>query len=648
MHQHGVGSGIALGDIFISYKSEDRARAARLVRALTESGQTVWWDQNIGLGDAWRHRIAERLDQARCVVVLWSSLSAGADGGFVQDEAARAMRHGTYLPVLIDEVEVPLGFGSVQSHSLAGWHGSREAPRFKVLLARILEMTGREAPAPASSAAARPGRRQLLLGGGVLLGVAGAGLFAFSPQARCAIGFCSTPDEVTLAVLPFRNLSSGDEADFLAEGLTEELRNTLSRAGAIRVAARTSSNSFAGDGVDLREAARKLGVAWLLDGSVRSDGNKVRVSAALIEADTGFEKWSDSYDRNMDDLLQLQSGIASSVAQALRGNLTAADQAAVTRLPTDNPRAFEAYLRGRKLVDLASDLETDRAALALFDKAIALDPAFAAAHAGRARTLQAIAGADPDLTQLKSNHDAALSAAQRAVALDPSLPVALSTLGYILMYGRLDFPAARGPFERARAAAPDDADILIRFGLFHARAGDMKTGLAALERATRLDPLNPRAFRAHALALYAARDFDAAMAAMKKGLALNPALSIGHATIGDALLQKGDIGGAIAEYRLEPEDHIRHAGLAIALRRKGDADGAEAEMAALSAFGDAVSYQRAQVLSQWGDSARALAALERALEIRDAGLPLLRNDPAFDPMRRDPRFQAFQKRLNFA
>jgi TolB-like protein/Tfp pilus assembly protein PilF len=638
-----------LGDIFISYKSEDRARAARLVRALTDCGLSVWWDQNIGLGDAWRHQIAERLDQARCVLVLWSKLSVGAGGGFVQDEASRAMRHGTYVPVLIDEVEVPLGFGSVQSHSLAGWHGSREAPRFRTLVAHIEAMLGRAEAEPAPHPPAAPiARRRLLIGGTALAAAGLAGLFALSPRARCAVGFCGEPAPATIAVLPFRNLSAAGEADFLAEGLTEELRTTLSRAGAIRVAARTSSNSFAGADVDLRAAADKLGVAWLLDGSVRRAGDKVRVSATLIEADSGFEKWSQSYDRPLDDLLQLQSGIAGAVALALRGNLTAADRAAVARLPTESPAAYEAYLRGRKLVDLASDLETDRAALALFDRAIALDPGFAAAHAGRARTLQAIAGADPDASQLKANQDAALSAAQRAVALDPTLPVALSTLGYILMYGRLDFPAARGPFERARAAAPDDADILIRFGLFHARAGDMRTGLDALERATKLDPLNPRAFRAYALALYAARDFDAAIATMKQGLAINPALSVGHATIGDALVQQGEIDAAIAQYRLQQQAHIRHAGLAIALHEKGDIAGAQKEMAALSAFGDAVSYQRAQVLASWGEADGALAALDRALAVRDAGLPLLRNDPAFDAMRQDSRFIAFQRRLNFA
>jgi TolB-like protein len=293
------GSGIALGDIFISYKSEDRARAARLVQALTQSGQTVWWDQNIGLGDAWRLQIAERLDQAPCVIVLWSKLSAGPEGGFVQDEAARAMRHGTYLPVLIDEVDVPLGFGFVQSHSLVGWHGSPEAPRFRTLLARVAEMSGREAPPLQPAHGAGVGRRQLLLGAAGLAAVAAAGLFALSPRARCAVGFCGAPDEVAIAVLPFRNLSPGTQADFLAEGLTEELRNTLSRAGAMRVAARTSSNSFAGDNVDLQEAARKLGVNWLLDGSVRSEGENVRVSATLIEAETGFEKWSDSYDLSL-------------------------------------------------------------------------------------------------------------------------------------------------------------------------------------------------------------------------------------------------------------------------------------------------------------------------------------------------------------
>ena len=134
---------------------------------------------------------------------------------------------------------------------------------------------------------------------------------------------------------------------------------------------------------------------------------------------------------------------------------------------------------------------------------------------------------------------------------------------------------------------------------------------------------------------------------MRKGLALNPALSVGHATIADALLQLGEVQAAIAEYALEPQEHIRHAGLAIALRRAGDVPGAEKELAALRSSGEAVSYQLAQVLAQWGRSDEAMDMLDEALALRDAGLPLLRNDPALDPLRKLKRFQDFQRALNF-
>ncbi len=638
-----------MGEVFLSYKSEDRARAARLVRALEESDIDVWWDQHIGAGDAWRQQIGERLDAARCVVVLWTKTSVGPAGGFVQDEAARAERRGTYLPVTLDDVELPLGFGARQALSLVGWRGNRDAAAFATLLAKVREMIGGDAPKAAVPLASQPGRRTVLIGGAAAAALAAGGVFLAVPATRCRLFPCATdtPEPVALPVLPFRNLSGNPDADFLADGITEEIRNAIARAGTIRVAARTSSNTFTGADLDMQAAARKLGVGWLLDGSVRNVDGKVRVNTTLVEAESGFEKWSESYDREMQDVLALQSEIASTVATTLQGSLDPQSSAAVARLPTANSQAFEAYLRGRKLLDLASDLETDRAALALFDQAVALDPGYAGAHAARARTLQAIANSDPDLTQQRANYNAALSAAQRAVALDPQLAAAQSTLGYILMYGRLDFPAAREPFAKARDSAPDDADILIRYGLFHARVADMKTGLAALKRATELDPLNPRAFRAHSMALYAARQHRAAIAVMKKGLALNPALSIGHATIGDALLQLGELPAAIAEYRLEPLEHIRHTGLAVALRKAGQTAGAEAEMAALRQTGENVWFQVAQVLAQWGDSTAAMDALDKALVLRDAGLPLLRDDPFLDPLRGLPRFQAFQRKLNF-
>jgi TolB-like protein/tetratricopeptide (TPR) repeat protein len=638
------------GELFVSYKSQDRARAATLVRALEASGRTVWWDQQIGVGSAWRQAIADRLDAAAAVIVLWSARSIGAEGQFVHDEASRAMRRGTYVPVLIDPVEPPLGFGGVQCHSLVGWTGNVSAPKFQELIGHLDRLcaaaSGLDA-LPATGPAPGPlvRRRALLLGlGGAAVATAGGLALVGGRHLRCRVGLCPVPETVGVAVLPFRNLSASRDSDYLAEGVTEELRTALMRAGGVRIAGRTSSNRMSSTD-DPRAIADQLGVEFLLDGSIRAVEGNVRVNASLVEAESGFTRWSEAYDRPRSDVLAMQSGIATAVAEALRGRLGTAERASVARAPTGSSIAFEAYLRGRKLLDLASDVDTDRAALALFDTAVAADPAFAAAHAGRARSLQAIAGGVTDVAELEASQVAALAAARRAVALDPALSEAQSTLGYILMYGRFDFAGARKAFEQARKAAPHDADVLIRYGLFHARVGEMKTGLDALRRAVDIDPLNPRAHRALGLALYADRQFPAAIAAMREGLRLNPGLSVGHATIGDCLLQQGEWAKAQAEYGLEPERHLMETGLAILLRRTGDVAGSERAFAALRSRGDAVSYQVAQVHAQWGRPEAAVAALDRAYRVRDAGLPLVRNDPAFDPMRTDPQFRAFLRRL---
>lgn len=634
--------------VFLSYKSEDRARAERLVRAIEGAGLKVWWDQNLGAGDDWRRQLGERLDAAACVVVLWSRKSTGPEGQFVQDEASRAIRRGTYLPVLLDDVELPLGFGAVQAHLMVGWQGSARDPRLKALLDRVC--TQLEQPlAPPLAAARGPsvGRRALLATGGLVVG-AGA-LSLLSPSVRSRIGLSAPGHQpITLAVLPFRPLAAGPEAELIAEGLTEEMRTALARSGLIQVAARTSSDSFAGSDLGAREIAARLNVAWLLAGSVRVTDGRARVTAALAKADTGLETWSDSFDHGMDDLIAMQQGIATSVATALVGKLGPEAAAAAGRVPTLNNEAYGAYLRGRRLLDQATSEASDRAALAEFDMAIGLDPAFAKAHAARARALQALANATVSDTEREALVQAALAAARTAVDRDPEDPSARSTLGFVQMYGLLDFPGARTAFEAAHDLAPRDADILVRHGLFHARAGSMRTGLESLALATQLDPYNPRAFRAYALALYAARRHDDSMAEIRKGLALNPELSAAQTIIGDNLLAGGDAAAAREAYSREPQDFNRLTGLAIAHHRLGERTQAEAAYAGLVKLGNSVSFQRAQVLAQWGRADDAMKTLALAVRHRDSGVALLRNDPFLDPLRDRPDFRALQKSLAFA
>lgn len=633
-----------MADVFVSYRNEDRACAGRLVGALEAQGLNVWWDRQLEAGAAWRDTIAHQLEAARCVLVLWSASSVGPLGRFVQDEADRALGRGTYLPVLIDPVPLPLGFGGVQAVGLAGWSGDQHAPPFQFLLAAVRAMLeGEPAPAMESArASARVGRRTLIAAG------LGAAALAAAAVARhpltCAIAGCGplVGAPASVAVLPFRTLGPNSDQDYLGEGIAEELRTALAHIATIRVAARASSTLAQKRDPDFRDIARQLGVRYVVDGSVRRAPDRVRVAVTLVEAETGFEKWSQIFDRPLTDLLALQSGIAASVAQALSGTLAPNERAALAILPTSNPQAYDDYLRGARLFDLSGDEATYRAALALFDHALALDPQFAVVHALRARTLAAIANQFLKPPNIRPVYDQALAAARRAIAIAPDLGPAQCALGYVLAYGFLDVAHARAPYARSIALDPNNADILVLYGTFASRFDAPATGITALQHAVTLDPLNPRAFKALASAQLYARDYPAAIASANRALELSPAISTAHDVIGDAHYLQGDIAGALAAYAREPVAYLRLVGLAIGMHRSGNLAGARAALATLVRDeGNSAAYQQAQIHAQWGERDAALAALARARAAADLGVLLAKNDPLLDPIRQDPRFVAF-------
>ena len=448
----------------------------------------------------------------------------------------------------------------------------------------------------------------------------------------------------SIAVLPFANLSGDPAQDYFSDGLSEELRSTLASFSALNVAARTSSTALRGS--DARTTGTRLGVAYVLEGSVRRSGDQLRIGTALIEVATGFERWSQTFDRKLTDAFAVQADIAAEVGNALKVRLLA-PPTAHGRGGTTDPAALDAYLRGRQAYDLVGDRATYERALADFDTAIADDPAYAAAYAGRARTLIALANQFARGPEMRAHYDAALVAARRAVALAPALPDAQSALGFAL-YNRLDFAGAGAAYDKAKALSSGDADQLIRYGLFKARMGDFAAAHAALDRAAALDPLNPRVPRAQGSAFQAERRYRDAIAALTRALALNPVMNGAHGAMGDAWLMLGDAAAARAEYQREPQALTRLPGLAIVLQRSGDASGARAALAELNAnSGDNSLYQQGQVQAQWGATDAALTALEAARRAGDTGLVLLRNDPLLDPVRDTPRFKALVAALRF-
>jgi TolB-like protein/tetratricopeptide (TPR) repeat protein len=639
---------------FLSYARSDREQVARLAAALEAAGIDVWWDTLIEGGAEFAKSIEASLEKCNAVVVCWSRSSLSSD--WVLDEAGRGRDLRKLVPLTLDGSEPPIGFRQYHAIDLSRWHGEPTAAEVAAVKRGIIAAS-RRAPEPhpqPHAHAKRPARqrrvtrRHVLAIAGAFAGVSAAGVavWRFGPFRSHAAGTTS------VAVLPFDNLGAADQ-DYFSDGLTEELRATLARNGALQVMAQASSRQFRERVQDAVTIAAKLGVDFLLDGSVRRSADTVRVTVDVIDGGTGFSRWSQIFERALDDIFAVQSEISSTVARGLISRFASdggrpAVVAAVVVGGTDSLEAYDAYLRGRALYDLSADEASERAALAQFDAAIATDPGYAAAHTARARSLTAIANQYGQVGELGELHDAAVASARRAIEIAPDFADAHSTLGFTLFQGRLDAHAARAPFERSRELGAGESTVLARYAQYSARCGRHREARDAMQRALPLDRLNPLIHRAAGSIEYAARRWSDSIAPSRRALEMNPKLSRAHAAVGDALLMLARDKEARAEYLAEPVEDFRLAGLALVERRLGDRAAAESAMTQLVAeHGDRVLYQQAQVLCQWARTDESIGKLERARELGDSGLIYLRNDPFLDPLRDDRRFVKLLTRLGF-
>ncbi len=650
-----VRDGVVRPTAFLSYARADQAQAAKLAAALQAAGLKLWWDALIEGGAAFAKSIEAALHDCDAVIVLWSTTSVGSD--WVLDEAAKGRDLRKLVPVSIDGTGPPLGFRQYQSIDLSRWQGNADATQIIAVVRGVHAATGQAVQhVPATTNAQRHtfavSRRGVLVAsaGATLAGVAG-----FLAWRQGLFGGPGAASGNSVAVLPFENLSGDPGQDYFSDGLSEELRATLARNLKLQVMAQASTAKFRDRKDDAVTIAGKLGVAYLLDGSVRRSGETLRITADLIDGNTGFSRWSQSFDRVMRDIFSVQSEIAGTVAGALVARVAPAgdtappdDEPATVSGGTSSVQAYDAYLRGRALYDLSADEASERAALAQFDEAIAADPDYAAAHAARARSLTAIANQYGEVGQLSTLYDEAIAAAQRAIALAPDLADAHSTLGFTLFQGRLDARAARQPFERSRELGAGEATVMARYAQFSARIGRKREAAEAMQRALLLDPLNPLIHRAAASIEYAARNYAESIPPARRALALNPRMSRANAAIGDALLMLGRSKEALAAYAAEPSADFRLSGIAIVEHNLGNEAAARAAMKELIAsLGDRVLYQQAEVLAQWGERDASLARLEKALQVGDSGLIYARNDPLLDPLRGEPRFSRLLGSIGF-
>ena len=624
--------------IFLSYAHADKTRAQRLAAALEEGGYTVWWDALIEGGSRFASSIDEALEAADAVIVLWSKNSIDSD--WVRDEATHARDRHRLVPVSLDNCRPPMGFRQYQMIDMTRWHGRADSPQFDAIRRAIATAGGQ--PSPHRKTAQQVDRRRaLMIGGSAATVAASAGFVVW----KTGLLDSSAPAR-SVAVLPFKNLSGDARQAFLSDGLTEEIRAALARNAGLLVLAGVSSDTERDQEGDARSISSRLGVAYLLDGSVQRVGDRVRVATNLTNGKTGFSEWSERIERKLDDIFSLQSDIALNVSRALSVQM-ATDAPALGG--TRNARAYEAYLRGKTLYNLARDDATDREARANFEVAVAADPEFALARDSPARVLASIASQSAQAGDLKLLYSSAVEQAERAIEIAPGLAEGHLALAYARFAGFLDIRGARPSYEKAYELGRGNADVVLLYALYAVRARRYPVARDAIERALALDPLNPRTHRAAGTIAYASRRYADAVTEYRRSLQLNPKMSIARAFMGDALLQMGKIDEAREAYAAETAPMFRLRGLAVLEHRAGNEAAAEKAFNALvSEIGDAAMYQQAEVMAQWGRTDEALARLQRAREIGDSGLSYVATDPLLDPIGKDPRFLRFIKDLGFA
>jgi TolB-like protein/Tfp pilus assembly protein PilF len=447
---------------------------------------------------------------------------------------------------------------------------------------------------------------------------------------------------MSLAVLPFANLSSDKEQEYFADGISEELLNLLAKAQPLQVAARTSSFSFKGKQVGIAEIAKTLHVANVLEGSVRKAGDAVRITAQLIRAGDGYEIWSQSWDRKVDDIFAIQDEIAADVVKQLRVTLLGA----APKARTTDPEAYAQYLQAVQL-GRQFTAEAFQQSDALYRKVLAIDPRYAPAWDELARNFNN--ELNQGLLPSKEGFAQAREAATKALAIDPEYAPAHARLGWIAMYGDNDLAGAAEHFKRALALDPADLDVLRNSATLLQSLSRLDEALALDEAVVRRDPVNVSALYNLGVDQRQAGRLDAAKASFRTALSLSPGRGGAHFQLGAALLLKGDAQGALGEIEQETSEVWKMIGLPMAyhaLGRKADSDAA---LAALIAKHEKDrSYTIACVSALRGEPDKAFEWLDKAVEYGDPGLGDIVTENLFDKIRADRRWLPFLRKVGKA
>jgi TolB-like protein/tetratricopeptide (TPR) repeat protein len=462
------------------------------------------------------------------------------------------------------------------------------------------------------------------------------------------------PSEIpSIAVLPFVNVGDDPNDEYFADGLADELTSALSKLPGVRVAARTSAFSFKARQSHIRDIAAQLGVSLVLEGSIRKSGNRLRVSAQLVNAADGYQLWSERYDREIEarDLFDVQDEITVAVMDALKIKLPAHERTALLRRPTENAHAHELYLKGRFHVFHMSEAGIE-AGISCFRKAIEIDSTYAPAYVGLAHAHRMF-GVSLDMPACEVR-PRAKNAALKAIEIDPDLSEAHAVLAFILYWYEWDMNGASRHFQRALALNPESADTLWMYAHVPSNLGHHEEALRMIARARQLDPLSGLINAMEGQFLLHAGRVSEAIVKLQEALELNPKSRVAHAFLSSAYIEQGRYDDADKEARTSHE--VAPAGSTYPLALRGYAYAKAGRQKEAQAVLDRLlevarsryvpPQNMALVHNALDQRDAALEWLEQAVEQRDPKLVFLKVEPKWKNLRHESRFMKLLEQIN--
>jgi TolB-like protein/DNA-binding winged helix-turn-helix (wHTH) protein/Flp pilus assembly protein TadD len=474
--------------------------------------------------------------------------------------------------------------------------------------------------------------------------VAAAGLGVYFLLARNGP---KTPSlkNTSIAVLPFADMSPAKDQEYFSDGLAEQLINDLAKVSGLNAVGRSSAFQFKGKNEDVREVGRMLGVANVLEGSVRREGNHVSITAELIKADDGFQLWSQTYDREIKDVFAVEDEIALAATEALQPKLLGGSgQPVASNARSANPEAYQAYLQAEYFSGRGQSKEDLGKALAHTDTAIKLDQKYAPAWALRSSVQNTMA--EVGLTDAIEGFRKARDDAERAIALDPTLASAYLALATTQIYDDWDWDAADTSLTKAAALEPGSVEVFRIRSYLSREFGNLDQAIKLYEQAAALDPLRANSYSGLGYLLYVAARYDEAQATLQKALDLNPQATYVHLTLDKILIAEGKPQQALAEIEKEPSDWGKLTGQVLAYHALGRDQDSDAALDGLIAkHGTDGAYQIGEVYAYRGESDKSFEWLNHAYKQRDPGLPEIISDPLCKNLRHDPRYTELLKKM---